>query len=154
MSQNGVAGLGTPNLYDVINGRPLINPKITHLQCERGKPLLEWLVMCRSKCHPLPNLATTRISAFLILDVPNVTVFLSFRHTICATNMVFFALSSPLTAFFTDKLWFCAVLSLLMLMQMLKNYPLHWFRFRQLAHSEHLLFQKSRIKPVSTAPWF
>ena len=85
--------------------------------------------------------------------VPNDTVFLSFRHTICATDMLF-ALSSPLTAFFTNKFWLCTVLSLLMLMQMLTNYLLLRFRFRQLAHSEHLLFQKSKIKPVSTAPWF
>ena len=85
--------------------------------------------------------------------VQNGTLFLSFRRTICATNILL-ALSSPLTAFFTDKLRFCAVLSLLMLMQMLTNCLLLRFRFRQLAHSEHLLFQKSKIKPVSTAPWF
>ena len=39
-------------------------------------------------------------------------------------------------------------------MQMLTTYLHQRFRFRQLAHSEHLLFQKSKIKPVSTAPWF
>ena len=130
--------------------------KISHLQCEQGKPLLEWLVMCRFKCDPLPNLFITSISVCLMLDVQlsqMIQFFLSFRHTICATDMLF-ALSSPLTAFFTDKLWFCAVLSLLMLMQMLTNCLLLRFRFRQLAHSEHLLFQKSKIKPVSTAPWF
>ena len=154
MLQNGVVSL-CPNLCDVIYGRPLINPKITHLQCEQGKPLLEWLVMCRFKCDPLPNLVITSISAFLILDVqsPKWYSCLSFRHTKCATNMLF-ALSSPLTAFFTDKFWFRTVLSLLMLMQMLTNRLFLQFRFWQLASSEYLLFQKSKIKPVSGAPWF
>ena len=82
--------------------------------------------MCRFKCDPLPNLVMTSISAFLIFDVQlsqMIQFFLSFRPIKCATNMCFFALSSPLTAFFTDKLWFCAVLSLLVLLQQIKIPP-------------------------------
>ena len=134
-------GVSLPKLYDVIHGRPLINPKITHLQCEQGKPLLEWLVMCRFKCEPLPNLVITSISAFLILDVQSpqmIQLFVFQTHKMCYKYVVCIIFTS-------DRILHRQILVLRCALA-----PDADADVSELS----CYFEKYKIKPVSGAPWF